>query len=127
MAQAGAAGSGGCDQQAEAEDRATMGIDAGGRAQHRRFGGDAAPAQGIEVRPGCTEVGHGSEIVAQREQAAQECAGVHGVMAAGVEGSEQPGLGRQRQFRVQAGDGQTPQARAVRGSCRPDRRRRRGA
>ncbi|KAG1247566.1 hypothetical protein G6F66_015543 [Rhizopus arrhizus] len=55
MAQAGAAGSGGCDQQAEAEDRATMGIDAGGRAQHRRFGGDAAPAQGIEVRPGCTE------------------------------------------------------------------------
>ena len=52
-----------------------MSVDAGGRAQHRDFGGDATPAQGIEVRLGCTEAGHGDEVVAQREQAAQERAG----------------------------------------------------
>ena len=76
--------------------------------------------KGVEVRPGCTEAGHGGEIVAQREQAAQECAGVHVVMAAAVEWRDQSGLGRQRQLRMQAGDGEAPQARAVHGSCRPD-------
>lgn len=96
-------------EQAQAEDRTAMGVDAAGGAQHRRFGRDAELAQLLERRVVDTGLCNRDEIAAQGEQAAQKCRRIHIGMAAAVERRDQAGFGRAAEFRMQGGDRQPTQ------------------
>ena len=82
-----------CDQQAEAEDRAAMGVDAAGRAQHRPLGLDPDHAEPVHL--GACRAG-GGEIGEERTEhigavAKQRC--VHIGVRARIDRTDEPGLG----------------------------------
>ncbi|EGD17158.1 hypothetical protein XGA_4261 [Xanthomonas hortorum ATCC 19865] len=87
-----------CSQQAQAENRAAMGVDAAGGAQHRRFGIDTELTQACERGVIDTGLRNRDKVATQREQAAQEGGRVHIGVATGIERGDQAGLWCASQF-----------------------------
>ena len=97
-------GAGRRGEQAEAEDRAAMGVHAPRRRPHRGLGGEADPAQprhGLARSAGLRE---GGEPGLQRRRARPEGRGIHVRMAAAVDEADEAGLGVGVEFKAQSRD-----------------------
>jgi hypothetical protein len=122
---AGARGPGGGAQQSQREDGAAVRVDAAGGVQHAGLGRDAQCGQRREFGAGRTLRRHAHEEMAQREQAAQEGAGVHVAVAAGIGERHEARLGLQRELVVQRPDGGAAQRGVERTPRQRTRARRR--
>ena len=79
-----------------------MRIDATSGAAHRAFRTEAEYLQLFERGLPRARVCDRGKVTAQREQAANECRGVHVVMTARIERCDESRLGRAHELRVQA-------------------------
>src|SRR3569832_762164 len=93
---------GGGAQQAQAEDRAAMRIDAAGGGQHSLLGFDTIPPQACKRCAVDACLRHADEVAAQRKQTAHEGQRIHVVVAAAVDQRNQPRFRIENELRMQA-------------------------